>query len=215
MARESGNDASTLEPMLLEAEALGREGDLATAQAKLLTMWHGQASSTLRPFECWQIESALARLSEAERDPDSAAGWFQRAIATFRLQRDSLSHIDSKLPFVESDTGLYLDYMEELLREGKPADALRVLGRSRAEMLTDVPANQPALSASARDTWAGIHVSSRGVARHDSGILPASANLLSVAIAPNTSMLIRLPGRKSSCRRCKVIAARCGRQSCS
>ncbi len=144
VAAETGNSATLLEPTLLEAEAMGQQGNIAAAQSKLTGVLQRQAGVSLRPFERWQIESTLARLAEASGDPAGAAAWFQRAIDTFRLQRDTLSHIDSKLPFSENGTSLYLGYMEELVRQGRPKDALLVLDRSRAETLSESSASSAA-----------------------------------------------------------------------
>ena len=89
------------------------------------------------PSRQLQAENILAKHYAATNRKQAADLWFHRAIATYHRQRASLKSLELQLPFLENGSDLYLDYMEYLIREGKPEAALQLLDQSRAETLTD------------------------------------------------------------------------------
>ncbi len=136
-AQQTGNNAQLTEPSILEAIIQARQGDSAWARTRLLALLDGSVGVKPMPFEQWQIENELAQLAEAAGDQNDASHWFERSIETYRQQRNDLVQVESRLPFMENGAGLYLDYMEELLREGKVEDALGILDQSRAANLLE------------------------------------------------------------------------------
>lgn len=195
-AEGSGVSDAVMQPAVVEATVLARQGELGSARGKLLSLLGGGTGSLPRPFVRWQIESELARIADAAGNHTDAVAWFERALETFHLQRQSLSKIESRLPFLENGTGLYLDYMEEQLREGKNAEALSILDRSRGETLAEgaASAKQSGLPAEAslRDPAA--------IARGLHGTIlvyclrPQTSYLW--AVGANGSSFFRLPGQE-------------------
>jgi CHAT domain-containing protein len=134
IAASEKNNRAALEPMLLNALLLDAEGNKKRAAEQLLSL-EDQADSV--PSLRWEAESNLARIySEAARQTD-ADRWFRRSIETFQRQRSSLTSIESTLPFLENGSDLYVDYMEHLIHEHRPDEALSVIDQSRAESLAD------------------------------------------------------------------------------
>ena len=197
VAEQSGNHGAALQPLLLETQVRERQGDLAGARTQLLGLLQGQAGSEPRPFVRWQIESTLAKLSEEAGDRASAGMWFQRAIETYHQQRSSLSQIESRLPFIENGTGLYLDYMEELLRDGKTKEALLVLDHSRAETLME---GMGTASTPISKFRADRTIDPSAVARRVHGTIlvyclrPQTSYLW--VVSPSGSSFFRLPGQE-------------------
>ncbi len=189
IAAETGDPEDALEPSLIEAVALGRQRQTLAAREKLLalekTTSTGEAGESVR----WETENALAGLSP---DPREADLWYQRAIATFRHQRSSLSSIDSRLPFFENGSSLYLGYMEQLIREGKPDAALAVLDQSRAETLAE------GLGVSVSSSRRGLNA--QALARRLDGTIlvyclrPGTSYLW--AIGPQRIGFFRIPGKE-------------------
>jgi CHAT domain-containing protein/tetratricopeptide (TPR) repeat protein len=197
IAAQRGDPDDALEPSLIEAVALGRQGHRLTAKTKLLALeQHMTAGESVR----WETENALARLSLDDGDNATADNWFRRAIATFRLQRSSLNNVESRLPFFENGSKLYLDYMEQLIREGKTDAALAVLDQSRAETLAEGLGIAPEHSTRGRREADTIG-NANALARRAGGTIlvyclrPQTSYLW--AIGPRRSGFFRLPGRET------------------
>ncbi len=134
IAEQRGNDSDTLRPALIEALVLEKQGKTSAAKDQLVSL---QQRSSSRQSIRWEVENALAQLSASMGDGASADQWFRRAIETFRGQRSLVTKINSRLPFVENGTTLYLSYMEYLIHEGKIEGALNILDQGRAETLAE------------------------------------------------------------------------------
>jgi len=127
-------DRAALEPTLLDALVLKAKGDKQGATKQLLDL---EKRSSDVPSLQWESENNLARIySEIGRSMD-ADTWFRRSIQTFQRQRSSLTSVDSTLPFLANGSDLYSDYMQHLIEEHRPDQALNVIDESRAESLTD------------------------------------------------------------------------------
>lgn len=190
IAEQRGNTSDTLQPALIEALVLERQGHSSAARTLLLAL---EQRSIAKPSIRWEIENALASVSANTGDRLSAETWFQRAIQTFHVQRSSLSNIDSRLPFVENGTTLYLSYVQYLIHNGKVIKALRTLDQGRAETLGEGLAAHPP-TASAAET------NPNEVARHLHATIlvyclrPTTSYLW--AITPERSDFVRLPGKE-------------------
>jgi CHAT domain-containing protein/Flp pilus assembly protein TadD len=134
IAALGGNDRAALEPMLLNALLLDARGDMQGATKQLLGL-EGHAAEV--PSLQWEAESNLARIYSETGRPRDADAWFRRSIETFQHQRSSLTSVESTLPFLANGSDLYTGYMEHLVQEQKPDEALSVIDQSRAESLED------------------------------------------------------------------------------
>ena len=184
IARQRGNDSDTLRPALIEALVLEKQGKTSAAKNQLVSL---QQRSSSKLSIRWEVENALAQLSASSGDRTSADTWFRRAIETFRSQRSSVTNIESRLPFVENGTALYLSYMEYLIHEGKFEDALNILDQGRAETLAEGLVAAPVLNpgAIARRLNATILVY----------CLRTGTSYL-WAIGPRRMNFVRLPGKE-------------------
>jgi tetratricopeptide (TPR) repeat protein len=134
IAEQRGNESDTLRPALIEALVMEKQGDISAAKNQLASL---QLRSSAKPSIRWEVENALAQLSASVGDEPAASIWFRRAIETYRSQRFSVTNINSRLPFVENGTTLYLSYMEYLIHEGQIEDALNIFDQSHAETLAE------------------------------------------------------------------------------
>jgi CHAT domain-containing protein/tetratricopeptide (TPR) repeat protein len=190
VARRQKDPDAELQPALVEALALAREGDTPLSQRKLLAL---EQVSTMKQSIRWEIENALAQLSAQTGDAQAADQWFRRAIDTFQRQRATIGNLDSRLPFLENGSSLYLGYMEQLIREGRTDAALQVLDQSRAETLAE--------GLGPASATLGAPADPQAVARRLGG------TILVYALRPHTSYLwavgsrrtgfFRLPGREA------------------
>ena len=80
-------------------------------------------------------EHSLARLYESSGDLLSAERWYRTALATFKSARDQLKNEDSKLPFFTNATAIYDDYIQFLIGQNKPDEALQIADESRGQTL--------------------------------------------------------------------------------
>jgi CHAT domain-containing protein/tetratricopeptide (TPR) repeat protein len=128
------NERAGLEPKLLDALLLDAKGEKLDATKALLDL---EERAGEVPSLQWEAESNLARIYSETGRPTDADLWFRRSIETFQRQRSSLTSVDSTLPFLENGSDLYVGYMEHLIGEQKPDEALNVIDESRAESLAD------------------------------------------------------------------------------
>ncbi len=133
-AQVGSDESGTFQPVLLQARALKDLGRTDEARAQLLGLL-GRVFR--RPSVLWEVQEQLAEIEVAAGNDGVADLWFERAIETFDRQRSTFRTVESKLPFLENGTDLYLGYMEQLIREGRTDDALAVLDQSRAATLAD------------------------------------------------------------------------------
>jgi CHAT domain-containing protein len=77
----------------------------------------------------------LARLFVDQGKTAAAGGMFKTALSTFETARKQLSEDDSKLPFLANATAIYDDYIDFLITQNKPEEALLTADQSRARTL--------------------------------------------------------------------------------
>jgi CHAT domain-containing protein len=102
----------------------------------------------------WQAHARLARLLERSR-PLEAERQFRLAINTIDEARRSVQSLELRLSFLTSAIEFYDDYIDFLVAEHRPDDALRVAEFSRTLTLTEglsEPSQSPAFASSSIQT---------------------------------------------------------------
>ncbi len=80
-------------------------------------------------------EHELARLFELEGKTQAADLMYQRALTSFESARAQLKSEGSRLPFLANAARIYDDYIQFLVAQGKPEEALLAADQSRARTL--------------------------------------------------------------------------------
>jgi len=83
----------------------------------------------------WQAEAGLAVVRDGEGKPIEAERLYLQAIDTIEKARHSIDHDELRLSFLSSGITVYGEYIDFLVRHGRPADALRQAELSRARTL--------------------------------------------------------------------------------
>jgi len=94
----------------------------------------------------WQAEAGLAGVRDGEGKPREAERFYVQAIDTIEEARHSIDHDELRLSFLSSGIAVYGEYIDFLVRHGRPADALHQAELSRARTLGE------GLSSAARAT---------------------------------------------------------------
>ncbi len=201
-ARTSGNKSAELEPLFLEALLAERRSHPADADRLLKSV---DSSPALTPSLRWQVEDALANLHAKDAGPNDAEDWYRKSIDTFELQRSSLQDDESKLPFFGNATQIYQDYVDYLVAQHRPDDALQVQDAGRARTLEEglglrrkTAPNAPT-PVTKSQTAASLRIDPKAVARSLGGCvleyyLGARHSYL-WAITPKEVRLFELPSR--------------------
>jgi CHAT domain-containing protein/Tfp pilus assembly protein PilF len=134
IARESGNRADELYPILVQARVAARRGDKAAAENEFRDIERDKACPV---FLKWEAEHSLARLYEDENQPDRADREYLAALATFEAARDTVRHEDFQLSFLTNASRIYDDYIHFLVARGKAGAALQWADFSRARTLSE------------------------------------------------------------------------------
>lgn len=77
----------------------------------------------------------LAGLYESEGNTQAAEQMYKATLAAFESARARLKHENSRLPFAANATGIYHEYIQLLVKEGRSEEALAVASQSRARTL--------------------------------------------------------------------------------
>jgi CHAT domain-containing protein/tetratricopeptide (TPR) repeat protein len=85
----------------------------------------------------WQAQAGLAAVRDGQGRPAEAEDFYKIAIATIENARNSVEHEDLRLSFLSSGIAVYGDYIDFLIRHGRPDDALRQADLSRARTLAE------------------------------------------------------------------------------
>lgn len=83
------------------------------------------------------IENALANAFAAGHRPREAELWYRRSIQTFEDKRSRVRDEALRLSVFAYGDSIYRDYAEFLIDDQRPAEALRLLDRSRARTLEE------------------------------------------------------------------------------
>jgi CHAT domain-containing protein len=85
----------------------------------------------------WQAQAHLAKLYEDENQPKKAEHEFAHSLETIQTARASVDDEELRLSFLSSSISFYGDYIDFLIAQGRPDDALRVAEQSRAGTLEE------------------------------------------------------------------------------
>jgi len=85
----------------------------------------------------WQAEAGLAGVRDGEGKPVEAEGLYLLAIDIIEKARQSINHDELRLSFLSSGIAVYGKYIDFLVRQGRPADALNQAELSRARTLAE------------------------------------------------------------------------------
>jgi CHAT domain-containing protein len=99
----------------------------------------------------WEAQAGLAGARDGEGKPVEAERLYQRAIKIIEQARNSIHHDELRLSFLSSGIAVYGQYIDFLIRQGRPADALHQAELSRARTLgeglaSDAKANSRPIS---------------------------------------------------------------------
>jgi CHAT domain-containing protein len=133
-ARADGNRVDELYPLLTKGQVLARSGDTDGAEKTLSEVANDpKVDLSLK----WEAQHELANLYADQHNPAKASSTYRAALATFETARSSLQHEDVKLPFLANASGLYDDYINLLIGQGKVSEALSVADHARARTLSE------------------------------------------------------------------------------
>jgi len=117
---------------LLSAELAFRENQLDAAASQLALLAAApRAPTSLR----WEAQATLAQVHAAQRKFAVAEKEFSLAISTITHARDAIEHEDFRLSFLSSAIRFYDEYINFLLAQNRPLDALKTADLSRAQTL--------------------------------------------------------------------------------
>ena len=85
----------------------------------------------------WQAQAHVARVYEDENQPTKAEQEFTHSLETIQTARSSVSEEEFRLSFLSSSIAFYGDYIDFLISQGRPDDALKVAEKSRATTLEE------------------------------------------------------------------------------
>jgi len=85
----------------------------------------------------WVSYAGLARTKDGEGSYSDAEKFFLKAINTIEEARQSVDHDELRLTFLTSGIAIYGQYIDFLIRRGRPADALHQAELSRARTLEE------------------------------------------------------------------------------
>lgn len=116
-----------------------RKGMLAAARhedQQAETIFRALQSNTTSPVMIrLDAGDELGKLLEAQGRTREAERVFRSTLDEFESARAELSSEDSRLPFSANATGIYEDYIDLLVKEGRSAEALAAADQSRARTL--------------------------------------------------------------------------------
>jgi CHAT domain-containing protein len=123
-----------LSSMLIAGQVEAERRDYQQAEHVLEKVIHDPAVQTsLR----WGAEARLASVYEDEGRLAQAERQYQQAIRTIEAARSSVSTEEFRLTFLSSAIEFYEDYVDFLILQGRPNDALNVAELSRARTLAE------------------------------------------------------------------------------
>ena len=85
----------------------------------------------------WEAQAHLANMYEDEKLPSKAEKEFTQSLQTIQAARASIHEEEFRLSFLSSSISFYGDYVDFLISQGRPDDALRVAERIRAGTLEE------------------------------------------------------------------------------
>ena len=95
------------------------------------------ADSTAETPRLWEAEAGLAGVRDDEGKPLEADHLYRQAIATIEKARQSVNHDELRMSFLSGGIAVYGEYVDFLIRRGRPNDALKLAEFSRARTLEE------------------------------------------------------------------------------
>jgi CHAT domain-containing protein/Tfp pilus assembly protein PilF len=133
LAVSSGNDEQTLGATLLDARIDAANGTLDDAIIKCRRVITRASSKPLR----WEAQGRLAQVYVAAKQPAEAENEFRRAIETASEARKAIEKEELRLPFGTLVREVYDAYIDFLVSNRPPEEALVAAERSRAQTLEE------------------------------------------------------------------------------
>jgi len=134
LSEQAPDVKSALYTRLLSAHLLARSGDFTSALDSYSSIAQDPASPTsLR----WEAQASLAQVHAAQGNAALAEQEFRSAISTINHARDALAAEDFRLSFLSSAIRFYDAYVNFLIDQRRPLDALAVADLSRAQTLEE------------------------------------------------------------------------------
>src|SRR5271165_752870 len=134
IARESGNHADELYPMLVQGQVAAQRGEAVNAQQIFEDVESDKACPV---FLKWEAQHSLAQLYEKLKQSKGADREYRAALSTFEAARATVQHEDFQLSFRTNAARMYDDYVHFLVAQGKTDEALRWADNSRARTLLE------------------------------------------------------------------------------
>jgi len=149
LSRSVKDHPGELSSMLIAGQVEAERRDYQQAEHVLEKVIHDPAVETsLR----WEAEARLASVYADEGRLAQAEGQYRQAIRTIEAARSSVSTDEFRLTFLSSAIEFYEDYVDFLILQGRPNDALNVAELSRARTLAEgLASTTETRSSSARD----------------------------------------------------------------
>jgi len=132
LIRASGNRLDELDILLAQGRIAAGRRENKQAETIFETVRSDPASQTSMKLVAGH---ELARLYETEGDLTAADRSYQATLAAFEAARTELSNEESKISFQANATDIYDDYIDFLVSQHKPDEALAAADRSRARTL--------------------------------------------------------------------------------
>jgi CHAT domain-containing protein len=123
-----------LDSLVLSGRIEARKRQFAAAEKQFRRVLDdGHAETAIR----WGVQARLAELDDAKGLPIQAEQEYRKSIQTFEAARSSIAADDLRLSFLSGAIEFYDDYVDFLIRRGRPEDALMVAELSRAQTLEE------------------------------------------------------------------------------
>lgn len=132
---EEGRDRfGTLDSLLMAGHIADAQKRFPEAQNFLRRILGDPTVDTRRR---WEAEAGLAQVWDDQGRFVEAERQYLKAINTIEQARRSVNHDELRLSFLSSGIAVYGEYIDFLIRRGRPADALKQAELSRARTLSE------------------------------------------------------------------------------
>jgi tetratricopeptide (TPR) repeat protein len=132
--RQNKDRASELYGRYLE----GRIRESQSHHQEALAIFAEVTNETGNDFSLrWQAQASAALVHEAMQEPDKAKQDFDSFLQTVNTARDEMGHDEFKIHLRSGLNRYYSYYIQFLMRQGKPEEALKIAETSRALVLTE------------------------------------------------------------------------------
>lgn len=128
----AGNNRLSANVMLTQGMLAAARRQNQKAESLYRALQNNPASPTMARLNAG---NELALLFEHEGNSQAAEQMYKATLTAFESARAQLKHENSRLPFAANAIGIYDDYIQLLVKEGKSEVALAVANKSRARML--------------------------------------------------------------------------------